>query len=277
VAEKMIVIDTSKCTACRACQTACKQWNSLSAVKTECTGSYENPPNLTYNTYTKVRFNEVEQNGEVSWFFGQHRCLHCADAGCVKACPVPGAITRDAAGAIVINQDLCTACKYCVFGCPFDVPRYDAMNAEGYGADKAFKCTMCFDRQGMGMEPACTKTCPTDALYFTGKSKLGAIKADAAERGLSVYDGGALSTNVVFLLEDKAGQYGLPANPAIPTPTYLWRTVMKPFGVGLMLAGLFGVVAHLVFVGPKEAEAMEEETPPTPTYTPPGSGEGGEY
>ena len=272
MAEKMIVIDTSKCTACRGCQTACKQWNSLSAVPTECKGSYENPPDLSYNTYTKIRFNEVENGGEISWFFGQHRCLHCADAGCIKACPVPGAIMRDSNGAVVINQELCTGCKYCVFGCPFDVPRYDRSNAEGFGVDKAFKCTLCFDRQDMGMEPACTKTCPTDALYFTNKGKLEGIRASAKERGLMVYDGGSLSTNVVFLLEDKAGQYGLPAKPAIPTPTFLWRTVMKPVGVIAFVAGVVGLLAHYVTVGPKESD--DEGGTPPPSSSP---GEGGEY
>ena len=99
MAEKMIVIDTSKCTACRACQTACKQWNSLSAVPTECDGSYENPPDLTYNTYTKIRFNEVADGDEITWFFGHHRCMHCNDAGCMKACPVPGASPASATEA----------------------------------------------------------------------------------------------------------------------------------------------------------------------------------
>ena len=268
----MIVIDTSKCTACRGCQTACKQWNSLSAEQTECTGSYENPPNLSYNTYTKIRFNEVEKGGEISWFFGQHRCMHCADAGCIKACPVPGAITRDAKGAVVINQTLCTGCKYCVFGCPFDVPRYDGANAEKFGVDKAFKCTLCFDRQEMGMQPACTKTCPTGALYFTDKGKLEGIRASAKDRGLTVYDGESLSTNVVFLLEDKAGQYGLPPKPAIPTATFLWRTVMKPVGVIAFLAGAVGLLAHYVTVGPKDADDGGGAAPPSSS-----PGEGGGY
>jgi len=271
VAEKMIVIDTSKCTACRGCQTACKQWNSLSAVVTECRGSYENPPDLAYNTYTKIRFNEMEDNGEISWFFGQHRCLHCTDAGCIKACPVPGAIIRDARGAVVINQELCTGCKYCVFGCPFNVPRYDHSNAEKFGVDKAFKCTLCFDRQDMGMEPACTKTCPTDALYFTDKGNLERIKASAGERGLTVYDGGSLGTNVVFLLEGKAEYYGLPAKPAIPTATFLWRTVMKPVGVIAFVAGAVGLLAHYVTVGPKESNDGGGTAPPS------SPGEGGEY
>jgi formate dehydrogenase iron-sulfur subunit len=266
----MIVVDTSKCTACRACQVACKQWNSLSAVATECRGSYENPPDLSYNTYTKILFNEIEKDGEISWYFGQHRCMHCADAGCMKACPVPGAITRDANGAVVINQQLCTGCKYCVFGCPFNVPRYDARNAEGFGADKAFKCTMCFERQGMGEQPACTKTCPTGALYFTDKAKLPAIAAAAEDRGLMVYDGGGLSTGVVFLLEDKPDEYRLPAKPAIPTPTYLWRTVMKPLGVAAFVVAVFAAIAHFAYIGPKDVDEEGGGSPPA-------AGEGGEY
>ena len=250
----MIVVDTTKCTACRGCQTACKQWNSLSSVSTRYRGSYENPPDLSYNTYTRILFREVEDGGEISWFFGQHRCMHCSDAGCMKVCPVPGAITRDLGGAVVINQELCTGCKYCVFGCPFDVPRYDRSDSEGFGVDKAFKCTQCFDRQALGMEPACTKTCPTDALYFTDRSKMDDIKAAARERGLIVYDGGSLHTNVVFLLESDAEHYGLPSNPAIPAPTFLWRTVMKPVGVIAFLATVTALLAHYVTIGPRESD-----------------------
>lgn len=258
MAGNMIVVDTSKCTACRGCQTACKQWNNLSAVPTVNRGGYENPPDLGHNTYLKIRFNEVEDGGEVKWLFGQDRCMHCADAGCEKVCPVPGAITHDSNGAVVINQNLCTGCKYCVFGCPFEIPRYDGANKEGFGKDKAYKCTMCADRQGMGMAPACTKTCPTGALTFTDKAGLPAVAAKAKKAGLTVYDGAALSTNVVFLLEESPSAYGLPAKPSIPTPTYLWRTVMKPVGVAAFVLGILAAIAHLVTVGPKEVEEGDE-------------------
>ncbi len=261
MAEKMIVVDTSKCTACRGCQTACKQWNNLSAVQTVNRGGYENPPDLGYNTYMKIRFNEMEAGGEVRWLFGQDRCMHCTDAGCEKVCPVPGAITRGSNGAVVINQNLCTGCKYCVFGCPFEIPRYDSANKEGFGKDKAYKCTMCADRQGMGMAPACTKTCPTGALAYSDKAGLPAVAAKAKKAGMTVYDGGALSTNVVFLLEDNPTAYGLPARPAIPAPTYLWRTVMKPVGVAAFVLGILAAIAHLVTVGPKEVD--EGDDPPS--------------
>ena len=85
-----------------------------------------------------------------------------------------------------------------------------------------------------------------------------------------VYDGGSLSTNVVFLLEDKAGQYSLPANPSIPTPTFLWRTVMKPVGVIAVLAGVVGLLAHYVTVGPKESDDGGGSSSAS-------TGEGGEY
>jgi formate dehydrogenase iron-sulfur subunit len=137
---------------------------------------------------------------------------------------------------------------------------------------------MCFERQEMGMQPACTKTCPTEALYYTDKSKLAGIKADAKARGLDVYDGGSLGLNVVFLLEDGAANYGLPAKPSIPTPTYLWRSVMGPGGIILFCLGLFGVVLHLVNVGPKEVDDEVEDAPTPPPAAPsaPTYGEGGE-
>jgi formate dehydrogenase iron-sulfur subunit len=255
VTGKMIVIDTSKCTACRACQVACKQWNGLSAEVTENRGGYENPLDLSHRTYTRILFNEVEKDGSLKRYFGQHRCMHCEDAGCLKACPVPGAIIRDGSGAVVIDQALCTGCKYCVFSCPFNVPRYDAENARGFGSDRAFKCTMCFDRQQAGEQPACTKTCPTGALLFADRAKLGQIIKSAEDRGLTVYKGAHLNTGVIYLLQDSNAElYRLPAKPAIPTPTYLWRTVMKPLGMAAFILGIVGVIAHYVYVGPKDAD-----------------------
>jgi formate dehydrogenase iron-sulfur subunit len=104
------------------------------------------------------------------------------------------------------------------------------------------------------MQPACTKTCPTGALSFTSRSKLAGIKASAVDRGLTVYDGDALNTNVVFLLEDSPSMYGLPAKPAIPTPTFLWRTVMKPVGALAILTTLVALLAHYVTIGPKATD-----------------------
>jgi len=91
--ERIKLIDLSRCTACRGCQVACKQWNELPAKPTKNTGSYQNPPDLQWNTWTLIRFQEhVGQNGALKWLFRKDGCMHCTDAGCVKVCPT-GALT----------------------------------------------------------------------------------------------------------------------------------------------------------------------------------------
>jgi formate dehydrogenase iron-sulfur subunit len=121
---KAILYDATKCTACRGCQAACKQWNELEAEETKNTGSYENPPDLSPRTWIKMRFNEVENGNGLSWLFTRRACMHCDEAGCVKVCPTK-AVFHHEAGFVLIDRDKCTGCGYCVEACPFDVPRLD--------------------------------------------------------------------------------------------------------------------------------------------------------
>ena len=147
MARKAFMIDTSRCTACRSCQVACKQWNKLPAEASVNRGSYENPPQLTSNTYNKIEFFEKEENGQFKWLFLNQRCMHCADAGCIKVCPSVGALYRTDDGMVGFNKDKCISCNYCVSGCPFDIPRYDEKN-------HISKCHGCIDRVSAGLQPA---------------------------------------------------------------------------------------------------------------------------
>ena len=240
--------DTSLCIGCRACQVACKQWNKPDVDKTVNQGTYENPRELTSNLYNRIRFIEKADGGNVTWRFLNERCLHCGDAGCMKVCPSPGALYRTREGFVGFNAEKCISCKYCVSACPFGVPRY--------GADeKVSKCHLCFDRIGAGMVPACAKACPTQTLQYGPRSGLVA-KAKASKK--TVYGEADLSgLGVLYLLDDKAESYGLPASPSIPTAIFLWKDVLKPLGLIGFWGSIVGVLTHYVTFGPRK---LEEET-----------------
>ena len=242
------LIDTSRCIGCRSCQVACKQWNKLDVDKTVNQGTYENPRELTSNLYNRIRFIEKADGGNVTWRFLNERCLHCGDAGCMKVCPSPGALYRTREGFVGFNAEKCISCKYCVSACPFGVPRY--------GADeKVSKCHLCFDRIGAGMVPACAKACPTQTLQYGPRSGLVA-KAKASKK--TVYGEADLSgLGVLYLLDDKAESYGLPASPSIPTAIFLWKDVLKPLGLIGFWGSIVGVLTHYVTFGPRK---LEEET-----------------
>lgn len=158
---KAVLIDLTKCIGCRGCQAACKQWHDLPAEKTKNLGSYQNPPDLSAKTWTLVRFDEVEIGGELKWLFSKRQCMHCAHPACVSACTV-GALMKTADGPVITDKDKCIGCRYCQYACPFEVPSFEWDEALGLIG----KCTMCVDRQAMGLEPACVKACPTGALVF---------------------------------------------------------------------------------------------------------------
>ena len=148
-------IDTSTCIGCKACEVACQEWNDLHIVPTVQVGTYQTMPTLDANYWNLIKFREVEHDGNFSWLMRKDQCMHCADPGCLKACPAPGAIVQYENGIVDVNPDACIGCKMCETGCPFDVPRYAAKT------DKMAKCTLCVDRVQVGTEPACIKACPT--------------------------------------------------------------------------------------------------------------------
>ncbi|GAC1432239.1 MAG: 4Fe-4S dicluster domain-containing protein [Chloroflexota bacterium] len=236
--------DATLCIGCKACEVACKQWNALPADGMAWTGrSYDNTTHLSATTWRHVSFTEQAlPDGGVRWLFKSDVCKHCAHAGCLEACPT-GAIIRTEFNTVVIQEDVCNGCGYCIPACPFGV----LGRSKSDGA--AHKCTLCYDRQKDGMEPACAKACPTDSIQFGPVSQLRERArrrlGDLHERGKTnayLYgedDAGQYKRlNAFFLLEDEPAAYNLPPAPRRPTTLmvrrYLWSAAV---GLGLTVAG----------------------------------------
>ena len=162
-----ILVDTTRCTGCRGCQAACKQWNLLPATETTFSATMTNPPELNADTYNHVDFREIEYEGKFHWIFVHKRCFHCSDPACVSVCPV-GALHKTEDGPVLWDESKCFGCRYCQNACPFDIPKFQWDEAW----PKIQKCTFCWNRQADGWEPACTKTCPPGALKFGERADL---------------------------------------------------------------------------------------------------------
>jgi formate dehydrogenase iron-sulfur subunit len=163
-----ILVDTSKCTACRGCQVACKQWNGLPGTETKNVGSYENPQDLSAETFKIVRYSEgVNGGGKRYWHFFSEQCRHCLSPGCMAVAEKDEIIQDEKTGAVLFTpktKDL--DYKATVDGCPFNIPRQDPKTKV------MAKCTMCVDRIGAGLIPACVKACPTGAMQFGERDKI---------------------------------------------------------------------------------------------------------
>ncbi|CAI8721155.1 formate dehydrogenase subunit beta [Methylocaldum szegediense] len=261
------LIDVTKCIGCKACQSACMEWNDLREEVGINEGSYTNPHDLTANSWTLMRFAETEENGTLEWLIRKDGCMHCADPGCLKACPSPGAIIQYANGIVDFHEENCIGCGYCIAGCPFDIPRLSKKD------NKVYKCTLCSDRVAVGLEPACIKACPTQALVFGSKKDMIEYAneriADLKERGFEnagLYDPpGVGGTHVMYVLHhaDKPELYNdLPKDPVISPMVGLWKGIFKPLATAAIfftaLAGFF----HYITVGPNETEEEDEEKKP---------------
>ncbi len=164
---KSFFVDTTVCTACRGCQVACKQWHELPAEETQNRGSYQNPEDLSFNTYKLVRMNETIIGGKTKWLFFPDQCRHCTVAPCQDTAKDASAIFTDAAtGAVIYTANTKGLdADEIIEACPYNIPR---KAADGTLA----KCDMCLDRVQNGLEPACVKTCPTGAMNFGDRKEM---------------------------------------------------------------------------------------------------------
>ena len=247
--------DTTLCIGCKACEVACKEWNELPQDGYNYTGmSYDNTGELNGYTWRHVAFVEQfparhstpetpnpasEPKGR--WLMESDVCKHCTHAGCLDVCPT-GAIIRSEFGTVVIQEDVCNGCGYCVVACPFGV--ITEQTQEGVMG----KCTLCYDRLKVGEEPACAKACPTDSIQFGAVDEL----HERAEKRLKQvehrFEGAQLYlTNErdgiggggsMWLLLDKPEVYGLPPDPVVPTMHLpeMWRAA------GVAMLALAGAV-----------------------------------
>ena len=243
--------DTSICIGCKACEVACKEWNG---VPDENRGfaatSYDNSDRLGANRWRHVAFIEQSHDGDgLRWLMSSDVCKHCTRAACLEVCPT-GALFRTEFGTVVVQEDVCNGCGYCVPACPFGV--IDQRPDDG----RVWKCTLCYDRLKVGQEPACSQACPTNSIQFgplaelrdRAARRLGALQ-DGGVTGARLYgadpDDGVGGMGAFFLLLDEPEAYGLPPDPVVTTRDLpaTWRAA------GAAAAALVGVVAAAAFGG----------------------------
>jgi formate dehydrogenase iron-sulfur subunit len=262
------LVDTTTCIGCKACEVACLEWNGYEFRETKFDNTYQTMPDTAWNFWNLIRFNEHQNDdGTISWLMRKDQCMHCEDPGCLAACPAEGAIVQYQNGIVDFNQANCIGCQYCVTGCPFNIPKFDTVTK------KVYKCTLCSDRVGAGLEPACIKACPTGCLHFGSKedmkmlaeTRVTQLKEHTSYKDAGVYDpAGVGGTHVIYVLHDAKNPEhygGLPSNPQVPFFVRMWKGPLKWLGGMGMMFGVVGVFVHYLRYGAKDIDKEEEKKP----------------
>jgi formate dehydrogenase iron-sulfur subunit len=242
--------DTTVCIGCKACEVACKEWNQLPAANgglRELSGdSYDNTRRLDGIHWRHVKFIEQfsDDRSAGRWLMMSDVCKHCVQAGCLEICPT-GAIIRTEFDTVVIQSDVCNGCRACIAACPFGVIDINP------ASNTAQKCTLCYDRLQAGMEPACSKACPTNSIQFGPIKELHQRAErrvqqlhDLGERRAYLYgadDRMLGGLNSFYLLVDKPEVYGLPTDPKLPSRNLTLSSMFSTLGA--VVLGVFGLVS----------------------------------
>lgn len=255
---KTFLIDTTKCTGCRGCQVACKQWNQLQAEKTVFfTGEgYQNPPAMSEHTFTRIKFKDYQKNGQNEFAFYKEMCMHCNEPACASVCPV-GAFVKSPEGPVIYNAGRCIGCRFCMIACPFGIPKYEW--------SKAFplvkKCTGCYSRIKEGLEPACATTCPTAITYGDRTDMINEATRRLKNRPDHYYQAiygkeEAGGTSVLYLTHQPLDELGFKPVTKRALPSYTWQALRLVPGIFLTVGTSLSLLSW--FTHRKERIRREE-------------------
>ena len=241
--------DVTRCTACRGCQVACKQWKQLPTAKVEFDGLFQSPKNFSPINLVYIRMRGHYKDGNMNWVFSKLQCMHCGTPACAKACP-SYALEKRADGPVLFHEEKCVGCGYCVENCPFKVPTIDKIKK------KSTKCNLCFDRIDNGMVPSCAKTCTSEAIFFGSRAEMTAKALKRLEELKPLYpdanlygvdtNNGVGGTSMMYILSEKPSVYGLPDDPQVPESIKVWKEYVQPGGKILIGAAAVAVAGATV-------------------------------
>jgi len=202
---KAMLIDTTKCIGCRACQVACKSWNNLPGESTRFSETWSNPRYLDADNYTRIIFREVTTpEGDLRWHFISRRCMHCLTPACASACPV-GALKKLPDGPVVYNDEICIGCRYCMAGCPFSARSFNWRDPRPYIKETypdyptrepgmVEKCDFCAKLLAKGQLPGCV-TASKGALLFGDLADEKSVVREALKANFTIRRKPYLGTN----------------------------------------------------------------------------------
>lgn len=235
---KSFFMDLTRCTACRGCQVACKQWNKNPATETENRGSHQNPADLNYHTFKLVRFTEAEIDGSLKWLFFPDQCRHCIEPPCkmiADGYDERAIIHDEATGAVVYTEHTkaIPADTDPTDLCPYNIPRRDAKTGMWS------KCTMCFDRVQQGLKPACVLSCPTGTMNFGDREEMLALAEKRLAAVKQKYPQAALvdadAVRVIVLIEEQPENYyqylsaSADMAPGLLSRKQMFAKLLRPF------------------------------------------------
>jgi len=263
------LIDMTKCTGCRGCQVACKQWNQLEAEETEFFSGegYQNPPAMSEYTFTRIKFRDYQKNGQNEFAFYKEMCMHCNEPACASVCPV-GAFEKTAEGPVIYKAERCIGCRFCMIACPFGVPKYEWSK----GLPLVKKCTGCYSRIKEGLQPACATACamaigygPRDEMIKLAEQRLARYPDRYINKVYGKEEAGG--TSVIYLTSLPFDELGFKAVTLRPLPGYTWQALRLVPGVFLSVGGglsAFSWITHRRdrLKNEKQAELAEQGSVP---------------